>query len=132
MSRRRRILLLALPVVLMLTPVAVWLLLAPGTAITRANADRIHPGMTLADVEAILGGPARDETTGAVAVDRPGPLVFTAPMGRMIYSWQSDEVTIGVQVDNDDRVIERTSVHVHRVWTGPLDMLYMVRRWLRL
>src|SRR4051812_17856015 len=33
----------------------------PTTAITGTNAARIQPGMTLADVEAILGGPPRDE-----------------------------------------------------------------------
>jgi hypothetical protein len=36
--------------------VASWLLW-PRTAITRENADRIQEGMTLANVEAILGGP---------------------------------------------------------------------------
>lgn len=37
-------------------------LLQPWTAITQENAAKITEGMTLADVEEILGGPARNES----------------------------------------------------------------------
>jgi hypothetical protein len=45
---------------------ALWLY-ATRTTITEANAECIRPGMTRAEVEAILGGPARDESTGRLA-----------------------------------------------------------------
>jgi len=41
----------------------------PPTAITPENAAKIEKGMTLTDVETILGGPARDESAGAVIAD---------------------------------------------------------------
>src|SRR5436309_534757 len=41
-----------------------WYFAPPASAINRANALKIKPGMTLAEVEAILGGPARDELGG--------------------------------------------------------------------
>jgi outer membrane protein assembly factor BamE (lipoprotein component of BamABCDE complex) len=41
------------------------------TAITEDNAVRIRPGMTLAEVEAVLGGPARDESTGPLVAVLP-------------------------------------------------------------
>jgi hypothetical protein len=49
---------------------AVWLY-STRTAITEDNAVRIKPGMTLAEVEAILGGPARLESTGPLAAELP-------------------------------------------------------------
>jgi hypothetical protein len=61
MPRPRRFLFLSLAAVVAVLAVGLWLLW-PGTAITRENAERIEEGMTLADVEAILGGPARNES----------------------------------------------------------------------
>ena len=55
LKRLRRLLLLALPAALVAVLLAAWLLWAR-TAITRENAERIRVGMTLAEVEAILGG----------------------------------------------------------------------------
>jgi outer membrane protein assembly factor BamE (lipoprotein component of BamABCDE complex) len=43
---------------------ALWLLWPRESAITEENIARIQPGMTRAEVEAVLGGPARDETGG--------------------------------------------------------------------
>jgi hypothetical protein len=68
MTRRaRRMLLFGLPAAVVAVAVSAWLLW-PRTAITRENADKIRMGMTLAEVEAILGGPARDESTGPLVV----------------------------------------------------------------
>lgn len=75
----RRLLLLALPVGLLVLAIGVGLLW-PRTAITRENAAKIEPGMTLAEVEAKLGGPARDETTGPV--EREEPPEFAPPDAR--------------------------------------------------
>ncbi len=40
------------------------------SAISREAAARIEQGMSLADVEALLGGPPRDESTGPLTADR--------------------------------------------------------------
>ena len=56
MPRRRLIL-----VATLLLAAGVWLARPASTQITMENASRIKEGMTLAEVEAILGGPARDE-----------------------------------------------------------------------
>lgn len=61
-----------------------WRFVPPASAINRANAMKITPGMTLAEVEAILGGPARDES-GLIeeAETCLTPRTFTTPDGRM-------------------------------------------------
>src|SRR5256885_642573 len=58
---RRRVLLLAVPSTAVALAVAAWLLWPRPSAITPENIDRITDGMALAEVEAILSGPARDE-----------------------------------------------------------------------
>ena len=73
---RRRVLLLGLLATAVGVAAAAWLLW-PRTAITRENAAKVREGMTLAEVEAILGGPARDETTGPV--EREEPPEFAPP-----------------------------------------------------
>ncbi len=58
---RRRVFFLALLILAALIGVVTWLV-GPATAqITLVNASRIKPDMTLPEVEAILGGPARNE-----------------------------------------------------------------------
>lgn len=61
MAKRRRVT-FAVLVALVLLGVSVWWLWPrEQSAITRANAEKIHVGMTLAEVQAILGGPPRME-----------------------------------------------------------------------
>src|ERR1700722_14500609 len=71
---RRRVLLIGLLAATVALGVCEWMLWPrPPSAITRANAAKITEGMTLAEVEAILGGPPRDESTGTVVSDFDGP-----------------------------------------------------------
>jgi hypothetical protein len=85
------------------------LLLWPRTAITRENAAKIKEGMTLAQVEALLGGPPRSETTGATLTVDEQPMgalqhfAFQLNMNRkpMPPKWQSDHVVIAVRFDPD-------------------------------
>src|SRR3954465_7795793 len=72
-SRVRRRLCIALGLLgcLLIAGCAAWLL-SPRTAITQENAARIPAGMTLAEVEAILGGAGRDESTGLLFLDSRG------------------------------------------------------------
>ena len=72
MTTRRRLLLPSLLACLATLAVVLW----PRTAITPENAAKIQAGMTLTEVEALLGGPARDEGMG-VAEDLVGqPVVM--------------------------------------------------------
>jgi hypothetical protein len=129
MSQPRRGLFIALGllVCLLLAASAAWLL-CPRSAITPANAERIKAGMTLAEVETILGGPAQNANTG--------PIVYDATVGRVDHSgppgdlriWQSDRVQLTV-IFRDDVVTHIRPLPVHRVEETPLDIL---RRWLGL
>jgi hypothetical protein len=68
MSRRRRLLFLSFTAVVIGVAVGVWLLW-PHTAITRDNFAQLRVGMSRSEVEAVLGGPARDESSGPIVVD---------------------------------------------------------------
>jgi hypothetical protein len=74
--RRRLFIVLGLLACLLLAGCVAWLLW-PRTAITRENAVLIRQGMTVPEVEAILVGPARDETTGPCTVDQGEEAVET-------------------------------------------------------
>jgi hypothetical protein len=127
MNRRaRRPLLLTLAATLLVTLVAVWLLW-PRTAITRENAEKIRPGMTLAEVEAILGGPARDESTGPPASDLSEALEAYDRPGRL--KWQSDHVVMWLNLDAAGNVGQVSTVPVRRADESTLDRF---RRWLGL
>jgi hypothetical protein len=131
MSRRRRFLLIALPVALVLLGVSAWVLWPrhpQATAITLENAKRIRPGMRLAEVSAILGGPPRHEITGMVnyclddieGVDRNDP--------RQV-EWLSDEALVLIFLDEQYRVQRCEPVAVEYEGNG---IRALVRRWLRL
>jgi hypothetical protein len=121
MTRRtRRLLLLALPAALVTAALTGWLLWSR-TAITAANAARIEKGMTLAEVEALLGGPARDE-----APDHPRENLLRGV--RPDHEWHSQFVTVNLYLDSDGRVREYRATLPPRP-PGPLDVL---RRWLGL
>src|SRR5262245_55182612 len=56
--------LLAMATLALACLLGLWLAL-PGAGVTKANYDRIRPGMSQAEVEAILGGPAGDRRSAA-------------------------------------------------------------------
>jgi hypothetical protein len=140
MSRRTRHLLsLSLPVLVALAAAA-WLLW-PRTAITRENFDRIEVGMTLAEVEAILGGPPREEATGPfvprdgdpdsvwithefMVIIGPGAPAFPADRG-----WAAHSLLVWVTFDAEGRVSAKNCLPVRRATEPLLDRL---RRWLGL
>jgi SmpA / OmlA family len=127
---RRRHLLLTLPVALVLVAAGGWLLWPrPASAITRENAAKINVGMTLAEVEAVLGGPARDEATGAIAMDNlevvehhPGPEERES-------LWTTNQLIISVWFDGHGLV---TSSHAIPVCVENESLLEVLRRWLGL
>jgi hypothetical protein len=131
---RRRVLLFGLPTAVAAVAVAVWLLW-PRTAITRENAAMIVRGMTLAEVEAVLGGRARTETTGPVELDwnlDTGMVVLNElnlESNRPACTWQSDRVSIYVQFSQDGRV---TDCQVFPMRRAPESAHDKLRRWLGL
>jgi hypothetical protein len=141
MTTRRRLLVFGLLAGLLALGAGVWLLW-PRTAITRENAARIRPGMTLEEVETILGGPMRDDSTGKVEQDWewtpeiPGHLIIESwrppPQEKGAVSmsdWRSDQVLIFVDLDSNGRILECHTFELRRAQDGPVGM---IRRWLRL
>jgi hypothetical protein len=145
MTQRRRQL-FGLSAALVAVALAVWLL-GPRTAITAENAEKIQVGMTRAEVEALLGGPARDEAGGALeplfdgsesalerdalrerlAMARHGDRLTRNGAATIAYkSWESGQVVvlIGFQEGRVDVIDINPARPIHR---GPLDRL---RRWL--
>ena len=102
----------------------------PQSAITRENAARIKMGMTLAEVESILGGPTRDETSGRVVPDdddlwahgRINILLSISQSG-----WRSDYVYISVDTDFEGHVTDIYTYPLRRHRDSPIEM---IRRWL--
>jgi hypothetical protein len=102
MSRRnRRLLMLALPAGLVVLAVAAgWFW--PRAAITRESAAKIEVGMTRAEVETILGGPAdprgEDSTLWPDDVIPAGSRLIVGPF------WVGDDVLVVVAFDRTGRV----------------------------
>jgi hypothetical protein len=140
---RRRVLLLFVTAVIGLV-IGIWMLW-PRTAITLENAEKLREGMTQQEVEAILGGLPRDETTGPVTVepaDATALLQFTVaePMHGIdlldeqadppsLQTWRSNQALVCVALDPSERVLRFVAIPLHRVNESPLDIL---RRWLRI
>jgi hypothetical protein len=138
-QRTRRRLLLGLPAATVAGFAITWWLW-PRTAITRENAAKMREGMTLAQVEAILGGPARDESSGPLVPDLPEDATLeesgaahrflrTKGWSHLNQVWTSDRLMIRVDFDPDWRVVSFASRPVRRFQESPLDIL---RRWLGL
>jgi hypothetical protein len=156
MSSRRRLLLFGLPATAVVVALVLWLLW-PRTAITPENAAKIRAGMTLAEVQAILGGPPRSEATGRLAAAEPPSKgeppdlafgerkvwLFQHPgafpeaaaaingpehrLGEWTHEWVSDVVIVRVDFDRDERVISFRTLPVCRIPENPADR---IRRWL--
>jgi hypothetical protein len=122
---RRRLLLFGL--LAAVTGLGGWLLW-PRSAITRENAAKIQIGMTLAEVEAILGGPARDDSTGPFEGEWPRDFKFdpTNPDA----DWHSDTVLVLVRLDGRNRVKSFEVLPVRR--SDGESSLDVIRRWLGL
>jgi len=115
--------------------IGVWTLW-PRTAITEENAAKLRPGMTLAEVEAILGGPARIETTGPTRAEvdmdeqrRFDRFMLRQDSERRVVSWHSDTVATYALCGPEGHLIEVFACRVHR---APESFLDVFRRYLRL
>jgi hypothetical protein len=127
--RRRRLLVLAVLGAAVALAGGAWLLWprpAITTAITLENAAKIQQGMTLAEVEAILGGPPRNETEAVgIVVNFPEGFGGFEP-GALL--WNSDTTICAVLFDRNGRVISHNAFAAHP-YESTFDRL---RRWLGL
>jgi hypothetical protein len=95
--------------------------------------------MSLANVESILGGPARDESTGPLVESHPGmeavhemnrlkQSILTMPFVAEPTCWVSDELLVVIYFDTEGRVFWCRSVPCMRAD----DPFRTLRRWLGL
>jgi hypothetical protein len=104
--------------------VVIWLLLPRPSAINAENAAKIQQGMTLDEVEAILGGPPRFDATGRVSYCLTG-IPGGRPLTPNLREWTSNEVLVMVWLGPDNRVERRVAIAVRRESADE-----MFRRWL--
>ena len=110
--------------------VAAWLLVrppAPPSRITPEASERIAPGMTAAEAEAVIGlppGDYRSDPTG------PGHFAEFLPRpGVRVLAWEADSCTIQVRVDeNSGRALSKLVGEP----LGPPTPWERLRAWLRL
>jgi hypothetical protein len=148
MPSRRRALVFAVIGAALALAGGVWLLWPePHPSINRGSAAKILSGMTPAEVEAILGGPPRDDRMVPTVLDEKVPVELQDPTnphtydtdievsdqdGRVVFSrkeWQSNRLTILVDFGADGRVTRTYCIRLRPVQEGLLDRL---RRWLGL
>ena len=125
---RRRFCFIALSILTLAGVVTSWLLW-PRSAICPENAAKIRDGMTLQEVDTILGGPARDEATGLRLLGER-VIINCGPERRLQTPgvWVSDSVIVKLNVDNG--VVESHYwAPLRSINESPFDI---IRRWLRL
>jgi hypothetical protein len=89
--------------------------------VTESNLRRIRPGMTLAEAEAIFGGPASGSWSDAASSRDSNPPRLTG------YVWQSDGGWAAVNMGGDNRVREAWWTPSGKPQPSPLDRF---RAWL--
>jgi hypothetical protein len=124
MSRRKRVFLLSLPVALVLLGLAVFRLWPRTTVITPESFAHLRVGMPRAEVEGILGGPPRDESSGpsqmdlsALATDEEKLRVINEVRAMVILGpeyWISDRIAIWAVFDDAGRLHKVASFPVRR------------------
>jgi hypothetical protein len=136
MTRRRTLLFTTL--VIAVVAIGVWLLWPHESLseINQENAERVHFGMTLAEVEALLGGKARREANGTIEPDYEEFATVQALDDHVVTAmrleqrgaklWRSNHAMIWVQFDSDERVIEMTWCPARYRRVSSIDM---IRRW---
>jgi hypothetical protein len=116
------VLLVGIFAVLLLIGAGIVVLWPGPSMITRENEARIHEGMGMEELRAILGGPPRDDSTGPTELDPDAPIdrVGCPPPSSVtpIYEWQSDQVLIRVHFDTDGRADWISTCPLRRTYPG--------------
>jgi hypothetical protein len=109
----RRLLMFAVLIVLVLLGVSAWVFWPhEQSAISRANAEKIHVGMTFAEVQTILGGPPRME--GSLARRFGWNLdakESNAEIAVATHTWIGLHAKVEVGVNGKGRVISLSAHH---------------------
>jgi hypothetical protein len=123
MKKRRRLLFLWIACCLGLMGPLIWQALSQ-PRIDAERFEQILPGMTLTQIEKLIGGPPGDYTDGQVSITHGG-----LEGSSVVYKdWVGDEIGIAVRLDGEGKIIEKQSfpTGVRRPF------LEKLRRWLRL
>jgi hypothetical protein len=134
---RRRLLLFGLAAALVVLGVATLVLWPRRSAITHENADRIQEGMTLAEVEQLLGGPARNESgmpdnfiNDAFVIADPGEVkagrLRPGPRPLEDRRWAAPGFVVIVQFDDTGRVVQQQRCE----FDADNSLFGKLRRWL--
>jgi hypothetical protein len=124
MRKRRKVVLGLAAAALVLTGHVGWRAFAPPRhRITADSIRAIRGGMTLAEVETLLGAPPGDySTTGKGVVGRDA-----SPLPTWYYkSWSADDAGVTVWFDNEGWVVMKEVA----IWAPPVSWLDRVRSWL--
>jgi hypothetical protein len=126
-KRRKRYLVLVLVVVATMALCEIGLLLPP--RVTQVSAARVQPGMTMAEVEAILGTPIA-YNDAVTAQYQPSRILHSPPDSLEIATWRGDGY-VSVRFDADGRAtrVEFLTDSLHRGLFR--EFREFVRRWIR-
>jgi hypothetical protein len=120
-KRKRLLVVLALAA---LGVAGTWVLWPRPPRVTRARFDRIQPGMTLADVQAIVGGPPADYRSGPTTLGVGSREILAgAARPAEVRTWKTDEATVVVSFDADGHAVVKSFSEASLTGDGLLDRL---------
>lgn len=109
---------------------ALWVIL-PVDRIKREEFIKIRPGMTVEEVEEILGTPTGNDPDNLIIMFEGGPKSFASPdrfPPNKLRQWVGRDHAILVELDEQGRVSDRYFGHTNR----PEGFFAKLRRWFRL
>ena len=120
MNKKRLIVAAGMLAVIVCAGYAALAMVSPQPGVTKANFNRIHKGQAKADVEELLGGPAKDQRS----IEGSGAVRVVARWGLF-----DDGHLITVEFDAEDKVVAKD-------WLAFVEMdasfFQQLRHWLRL
>ena len=118
---RRRVLLIGLLSTVAGVTIGAWMLWPPHPVITRESFETIDAGMTLGEVETILGGPGEFDENGDPMAGLGYSVAISKGNEWPWLRWDSERASIWIQVDAGNRVVGRCCQS--RPAENPVDML---------
>ena len=132
MSRRKLLLGVSVPALLVLAGLLLTLLPRPGAGITPASYERIRVGMTEKEVEAVLGVRPGDYSGGRAyfpaSPRRPGWPPLGSGRRETLRMWAGDEVAVYVWFDDGGQAVDKM-LRPLRPDGGPWDHLRGLLPW---
>jgi hypothetical protein len=119
MRKKKRLILIALPLAVVAVTLGVLVMLPPRPGVTKTNCDRIQVGMTRAEVEEIFGGPS-DPDHFYLGVVRSMELTQTREI------WENNGFIADIVFDKN------MHVKAIAIWSHRESFFDKLRRWLHL